>query len=112
VIGARTHLGPFSFVNRAASLGHDVTLGAFVSIGPGVTVAGGVTIGDGAMIGAGAIVLPDMRIGAGAIIGAGTLVRRHIAAGERVLGERAPSRVSPGERDRAAPPGSDRLGSP
>jgi sugar O-acyltransferase (sialic acid O-acetyltransferase NeuD family) len=91
VLDACVHLGRFSAVKRAASVGHETKIGDFCFVGPGATICGRVTVGDGSYIGAGAIIRDNVTIGENAVVGLGAVVVKDVAAGTTVMGN--PARV-------------------
>jgi sugar O-acyltransferase (sialic acid O-acetyltransferase NeuD family) len=74
IIAPNCRIGCFTRVNRASSLGHDLSIGDFSDIAPGVSIASGVRIGDHTTIGIGATVIENVHIGNNSLIGAGAVV--------------------------------------
>lgn len=119
VIGDRCIVGRSVTVHYDVEIGDDVRLldgthvtggcriGAGSFIGPGVVTSNdrhvdlanyryrgpeAPVIGRGVMIGSGANILAGVSIGDGAVIGAGALVVTDVAAGARILGQKATAR--------------------
>lgn len=90
-VGANTHLGRFTMLNRSTSIGHDVTTEEFVTIGPGSVVSGSCLFRRGAFVGAGAVVTPKLTIGANSIVGAGAVVVKDVPDNCVVVGN--PARI-------------------
>ena len=80
------HIGPFSMVNLACTLGHETRLGKGCVLNPTVNVSGGVHLGDGVLVGTGAQLLQYVSIGDRAVVGAGAVVTKDVAAGDTVVG--------------------------
>jgi sugar O-acyltransferase (sialic acid O-acetyltransferase NeuD family) len=77
---------PFSMVNLACTIGHEVRIGQYTVINPTVNISGGVDLGEEVLVGVGAQILQYLRIGDKAKIGAGAVVTKDVASSETVIG--------------------------
>ena len=90
-IGARTHIGHFSYTGDA-DVGEDVNIGAgAITANYDGTSKHRTEIGDGAFIGSDTMLIAPLRVGAGARTAAGAVVTHDVPDGAEVLG--APARV-------------------
>lgn len=71
-------LGPWSQLNLATTIGHDVETGEFFTTAPGVHVSGKVIAGDRVYFGTNASTVEDIRIGDDVTIGAAACVSKDI----------------------------------
>ena len=73
-------------VNHGAIVDHDCHVGAYTHIAPAASLGGGVHVGERVFVGAGARILPGIRIGDDAVIGAGAVVLTEVPAGQTWIG--------------------------
>lgn len=95
-IGARTHVGHFSYVGDS-DLGADVNFAAgsiTANYDEGSRIKHRTEIGAGASIGSGTVLVAPVRVGSGARTAAGSVVTRDVPDGALVQG--VPARVRPG----------------
>jgi sugar O-acyltransferase (sialic acid O-acetyltransferase NeuD family) len=67
-------IGNFNYINRNASLGHDLQMGNYNRINPGSVITGLCKIGNKNILGAGSIMKDRTTIGDNIILGAGAVV--------------------------------------
>jgi sugar O-acyltransferase (sialic acid O-acetyltransferase NeuD family) len=95
ILTTNIHLGAFTIVNLACTIGHDVVVGRFSSIMPSCSLSGFIQVGEGVLIGSGARILPGLTIGNAARIGAGAVVTRSVPEGITVVGVPARGQEEP-----------------
>lgn len=86
VISANARIERFTFINIAASIGHDSHTGEGSTISCHCDVMGYVSIGRGCFLGSHSCVLPRKKVGDFAIVGAGSAVVRNVPARTTVMG--------------------------
>lgn len=79
-------LGPWSQLNLATTIGHDVKTGAFFTTAPGVHISGKVTAGDRVYLGTNASTVEEISICDDATIGAAACVSKDILEGGIYVG--------------------------
>lgn len=79
-------LGPFAFLNRHVTVGHDARIGSFANLNPRVVVSGNDVLEDGVDVGTGAVIIQRLRVGEGAIVGAGASVVRDLPPNVTAVG--------------------------
>ena len=84
-----TTIGPYTFLNDGARIGHDVDIGRNCHIGLNTTVSGYTEIGDDVDIGPGCTVSNRVKIGKGARVRIGSLVLDDIPPGADYAGRPA-----------------------
>ena len=77
-VSPNTVLGRFSFINRAASIGHDVYIGEYSRVGPSAAIAAFCRIGCRTSVNIGATVIDRIHIGDNSVVGASVLVTRDL----------------------------------
>jgi acetyltransferase-like isoleucine patch superfamily enzyme len=77
-VSPNTVLGRFSFINRAASIGHDVYIGEYSRVGPSAAIATFCRIGCRTSVNIGATVIDRIHIGDNSVVGASVLVTRDL----------------------------------
>ena len=78
VVGARSILGNFNFINRQASIGHHVKISNFNHIGPGSVVSGCCRIGSKNFFGSLSVIINDIKVKNEICLGAGAVVVKNL----------------------------------
>lgn len=86
VVGAYSHIGEGTILNRGSLVGHHTQVGRYSFLGPGANVAGMVTLGEQVYVGAGAIIRDHVRVGDRAVVGLGAAAVKDVPADVTVVG--------------------------
>jgi sugar O-acyltransferase (sialic acid O-acetyltransferase NeuD family) len=78
VVTCDVNIGPWSHLNLASTIGHDVVVGKFFTTAPGVHINGNNNIGDRVYFGSNASTIEKITIASDVVIGAGACVIRDI----------------------------------
>ena len=80
VVGAYSHVGEGTVLNRGSLVGHHTEIGRYSFLGPGANVAGKVTLGEQVYVGAGGIVRDHLQVGDRAVVGMGAVAVKDVPA--------------------------------
>lgn len=80
-VNAGAVIGPYSILNSASLIEHDVRVGQGSHISTGAVINGGCVIGEEVFIGSNSVVNQCVTVASGAVVASGSVVRRDIEKG-------------------------------